>query len=416
MRAFPTRLASSRLARGLIAVPLLLSFLVTPSIADNLTDINNKVADASEALTEASKEVAAAAARLKKTQAKLPAAKVALAEASAVEATATGVYNAAAADLAVAKKIYAEALTKVTSKEAEISILQKKVDQFARSVYQQGPTSQWEIILESESPSDLTTRLQNIKAVSQTTAKSLDDLVIAKEELKTDADAAEVVRQDMQRVADIASQALIDAQNAADAAAAAKSSVDKLLKEEAADLKVAEDDKARVQSEYNELRAEQLRIAAASKAAGSQGPVDPQATGSLSWPLPGRAAGGGVGWRVHPVYKYKSCHTGVDTGAPGGTRIRAAAAGIVLSTTKSRAYGNMTLIDHGGGMVTMYAHQSRFGVSPGQAVANQEVIGYVGTTGFSTGNHLHFEVHLNGVPYNPMGWFGGSKTVVPCWG
>jgi murein DD-endopeptidase MepM/ murein hydrolase activator NlpD len=141
-----------------------------------------------------------------------------------------------------------------------------------------------------------------------------------------------------------------------------KSEVDKLVKQEAAALKVAEDDKAEVQAQYNELRAEQIRIAALSKSAGSQGPVDPQATGPLSWPLPGRAAGGGVGWRVHPVYKYKSCHTGVDSGAPKGTPIRAAASGVVLSTTVSRAYGNMTLIDHGGGMVTMYAHQSQFGV------------------------------------------------------
>jgi murein DD-endopeptidase MepM/ murein hydrolase activator NlpD len=402
--------------RGLIAIPLLLTFIATPSIADNLTDINNKVSDASEALTEASKEVTAAAKRLKETQAKLPAAKAALAEASAKEATATGIYNQAAADLDVAKKNYADSLSKVTSKEAEISLLQKKVDQFARAVYQQGPTSQWEIILQSQSPSDLTTRLQTIKAVSKTTANSLDELVAAKAQLKEDADAAEVVRIDMQRVADIASQALIDAQNAADAAAAAKASVDKMLKEEAADLKVAQDDKDKVQQQFNELRAEQLRIAAAAKAAGSQGPVDPQATGPLSWPLPGRAAGGGVGWRIHPVYGYKSCHTGQDIPAPGGTPIHAAAAGTVLSTTVSKAYGNMTLIDHGGGMVTMYAHQSRFGVTPGQVVGDQDVIGYVGTTGFSTGNHLHFEVHLNGVPYNPMGWFGGAKTVVPCWG
>ena len=78
----------------------------------------------------------------------------------------------------------------MTSKEAEISQLQIKVDQFARSVYQQGPTSQWEIILESESPSDLTVRLQNIKAVSSSTALSLDELVIAKEQLAIDAAAA----------------------------------------------------------------------------------------------------------------------------------------------------------------------------------------------------------------------------------
>ena len=414
MRAFLTRLKSSRLTRGLLAVPLLLSLIITPAIANN-TDIDKQVAEASEALTKASKTVIEAAASLKDAQAKLPAARETMALATAKEAEATAVYNTAAADLAAAKAAYAAALSKVTSKEAEISQLQKKVDQFARSVYQQGPTSQWEIILESESPSDLTVRLQNIKAVSLSTAKSLDDLLIAKEQLAADAAEAEAIRVDMQRIADVASQALIDAQNAADKAAIAKAEVDKLVKQESAALKVAEDDKAEVQAQYNELRAEQIRIAKLSKS-GSQGPVDPQATGPLSWPLPGRAAGGGVGWRVHPVYKYKSCHTGVDSGAPTGTPILAAASGVVLSTTVSRAYGNMTLIDHGGGMVTMYAHQSQFAVSPGQAVGNQQVIGYIGSTGFSTGPHLHFEVHLNGVPYNPMGWFGASRTVVPCWG
>ena len=393
----------------------MLSLLVTPAIAGS-TDIDKQVAEASEALTEASEAVVAAAESLKDAQAKLPAARETMALASAKEVEAKGVYNKAAGDLVTAKLAYAAALVKVTSKEAEISQLQKKVDQFARSVYQQGPTSQWEIILESESPSDLTVRLQNIKAVSLSTAKSLDNLLGAKEQLVSDAATAEEVRLDMQRVADIAAQAFIDAQNAADKAAAAKVEVDKLVKQESAALKIAEDDKAEVQKQYNELRAEQLRIAALAKAAGTQGPVDPQATGPLSWPLPGRAAGGSVGWRIHPVYKYKSCHTGVDSGAPSGTPIRAAASGVVLSTTVSRAYGNMTLIDHGDGMVTMYAHQSQFGVSPGQAVGNQDVIGYVGSTGFSTGPHLHFEVHLNGVPYNPMGWFGASRTVVPCWG
>ena len=393
----------------------MLSLLVTPAIAGN-TDIDKQVAEASEALTEASAAVVAAAESLKDAQAKLPAARETMRLATAKEAEAAGVYRTAAGELVSAKLAYATALSKVTSKEAEITQLQKKVDQFARSVYQQGPTSQWEIILESTSPSDLTVRLQNIKAVSLSTSKSLDNLLGAKEQLVSDAAAAEDVRLEMQRVADIAAQALIDAQNAADKAAAAKVEVDKLVKQEASALKIAEDDKAEVQKQYDELRAEQLRIAALAKAAGTQGPVDPQATGPLSWPLPGRAAGGSVGWRIHPVYKYKSCHTGVDSGAPSGTPIRAAASGVVLSTTVSRAYGNMTLIDHGDGMVTMYAHQSQFGVSPGQAVGNQDVIGYVGSTGFSTGPHLHFEVHLNGVPYNPMGWFGASRTVVPCWG
>jgi murein DD-endopeptidase MepM/ murein hydrolase activator NlpD len=415
VRAFLSRLNSSRFTRGLFAVPFVLSLLVTPAIAGG-NDIDQKVSDASEALTAASKAVTEAAASLKDAQAKLPAAREAMATAKAKESEATGVYNKAASDLAASKAAYAAAQSKVTSKEAEISQLQKKVDQFARSVYQQGQTSQWEIILQSTSPSDLTVRLQNIKAVSRSTAQSLNDLVGAKQQLTTDAAAAEEVRLEMQQITNIASQALIDAQHAADKAAATKVEVDKLVDQETAALKVAEDDKAEVQKQYNELRAEQIRIAALAAAAGNQGPVDPQATGPLSWPLPGHAAGGGVGWRVHPVYGYRSCHTGVDSGAPRGTPIHAAAAGVVLSTTVSRAYGNMTLIDHGGGMVTMYAHQSSFAVSPGDKVDDQEVIGYVGTTGFSTGPHLHFEVHLNGVPYNPMGWFGGSRTVVPCWG
>jgi murein DD-endopeptidase MepM/ murein hydrolase activator NlpD len=415
MRAFLSRLHSSRFTRAVLAVPLMLSLLLTPAIAKN-KDINQQVAEASEALTKASAAVTAAAESLKDAQAKLPAAREAMSIANSREAEASAVYKRAAADSVTAKLAYASALSKVTSKEAEISQLQKKVDQFARSVYQQGQTSQWEIILESTSPTDLTARLQNIKAVSNSTAKSLDDLMGAKEQLSANAVAAEEVRIEMQRIANIASQALIDAQNAADEAAAAKSQVDKLVKQQDAALKIAEKDKAEVQAQYNELRAEQKRIAALSGSTGNQGPVDPQATGPLSWPLPGRAAGGGVGWRVHPVYKYKSCHTGVDSGAPSGTPIRAAADGVVLSTSVSRAYGNMTLIDHGGGMVTMYAHQSKFAVSRGDVVQDQEIIGYVGSTGFSTGPHLHFEVHLNGVPYNPMGWFGASRTVVPCWG
>jgi murein DD-endopeptidase MepM/ murein hydrolase activator NlpD len=170
----------------------------------------------------------------------------------------------------------------------------------------------------------------------------------------------------------------------------------------------------KVKKQYDALRAEQIRLSQQS-GSGSHGNGDPQATGPLSWPMPGRSPGGGVGWRVHPVYGYRSCHTGVDIGAPLGTPIRAAETGIVLSTGWNRAYGNVTLIDHGDGLVTMYAHQSRFGVTRGQAVSDQQVIGYVGSTGYSTGPHLHFEVHINGVPYDPMGWFGGVKRVVPCW-
>ena len=406
------RLTHSRALRALASVPLILLLISSPSFGDDALDA--KVNEASEALTEATQEVLDAQKSLADTQAKLPAARAKLADATAKETAARAAHDVAAANAAAAKAKYTEALTKLESKKAEISQLQTKVDQFARSVYQQGQASQWEIILESKDPADLTSRLEAIKAVSQASANSLNELTAAKDQLATDAAAAEVVKLDMQNLEGIAATALATAAAAQNEAEKAKAAVDKLVAQEQKDLKVAEDDRNKVKQQYDELRAEQIRIAAQSKM-GSVGNGDPEATGPLSWPLPGYSTSWKIGWRVHPVYGYKSCHTGVDISAPGGTQILAADGGIVLQTFYSRAYGNVTLIDHGGGLVTMYAHQSAYLVSAGQVVTAHQPIGRVGTTGYSTGNHLHFEVHVNGVPYNPRGWFGGSKTVVDCW-
>ena len=406
------RIVHSRALRALASVPLILLLISSPSFGDDALDA--QVAEASEALTEATKEVLQAQKSLKEAQSKLPVARAALAEAAAKEAVARQAHDVAAANANAAKAKYAKVLTKLESKKAEISQLQTKVDQFARSVYQQGQASQWEIILESKDPADLTSRLEAIKAVSQASANSLNELTVAKEQLDIDAAAAEVVKEDMQKLEGIAATALATAAAAQDEAEKAKSEVDRLVAQEQKALKVAEDDRAKVKRQYDELRAEQIRIAQQSSS-GSVGNGDPEATGPLEWPLPGHSTSWRIGWRVHPVYGYKSCHTGIDISAPKGTRILAADGGIVLKTFYSRAYGNVTLIDHGGGLVTMYAHQSGYLVSAGQVVSAQQAIGLVGTTGYSTGNHLHFEVHINGVPYNPRGWFGGSKTVVNCW-
>lgn len=406
------RLVSSRALRALATVPLMLLLISAPSFADDALDA--KVADASEALTEATQEVIDAQKELADTQAKLPAARAALADATAKETVARQAHDVAAANASAAKAKYAAALALLESKKAEIAQLQTKVDQFARSVYQQGQASQWEIILESKDPADLTSRLEAIKAVSQASANSLTELTNAKEQLAQDAAAAEAVKVDMQHLEGIAATALATAAAAQNDAEKAKAQVDKLVASEQKALKVAQDDRDKVKQQYDELRAEQIRIAAQTKT-GSMGNGDPEATGPISWPLPGYTTSWKIGWRVHPVYGYKSCHTGIDISAPKGTQILAADGGIVLSTMWSKAYGNVTLVDHGGGLVTMYAHQSAFLVTPGQVVTNHQPIGLVGTTGYSTGNHLHFEVHVNGVPYNPRGWFGGSKTVVDCW-
>lgn len=123
-----------------------------------------------------------------------------------------------------------------------------------------------------------------------------------------------------------------------------------------------------------------------------------------------------TGWRIHPLYGYHSCHTGIDLRGRYGAKVHAAAAGTVIAVIHGDpAYGNVTLIQHDAVLRTMYAHQSRISVHPGQRVWQGEVIGRVGSTGFATGPHLHFEVHVSGRPYDPAGWFGGGMHPIRCY-
>ncbi|MDX2065835.1 MAG: peptidoglycan DD-metalloendopeptidase family protein [Fimbriimonadaceae bacterium] len=113
----------------------------------------------------------------------------------------------------------------------------------------------------------------------------------------------------------------------------------------------------------------------------------------------------GFGNRLHPILRVNRLHAGVDFGARTGAPIRAVADGIVVSAGYSRGYGNRVIIDHGGGVATVYAHCSSLSVGTGQSVRQGQRIGAVGSTGLSTGPHLHFEVRINGRPVNPMSRF-----------
>lgn len=126
-------------------------------------------------------------------------------------------------------------------------------------------------------------------------------------------------------------------------------------------------------------------------------------TGSMIRPVNGTITSP-FGWRIHPILHYRKFHTGVDFGVGYGAPIRAADSGTVIYATWMGGYGNVIVINHGGGISTLYAHQSSFAVGSGAHVSRGQVIGYVGSTGFSTGPHLHFEVRVNGEPVDPMGY------------
>jgi murein DD-endopeptidase MepM/ murein hydrolase activator NlpD len=105
---------------------------------------------------------------------------------------------------------------------------------------------------------------------------------------------------------------------------------------------------------------------------------------------------------VDPVLGVYRMHEGIDIGAGESTPIHAAGAGTVIWAGDRHGYGNAVFIDHGGGVVTVYAHQSKVAVTVGQHVGAGDVIGYVGHTGLAAGPHLHFEVRVNGVAYDPL--------------
>ena len=152
-------------------------------------------------------------------------------------------------------------------------------------------------------------------------------------------------------------------------------------------------------SDLAELNAANAAITASLQGSGDSGPSP---SGYLR-PVPGPITSG-FGYRTDPITGQTALHSGIDFGSPCGTPIKAAATGIVFSVTPEAAsggYGNMTIIKHSGNVATLYGHQSSIVVSPGQAVSIGQVIGYVGSTGKSTGCHLHWEIRINGTPVNP---------------
>jgi murein DD-endopeptidase MepM/ murein hydrolase activator NlpD len=185
---------------------------------------------------------------------------------------------------------------------------------------------------------------------------------------------------------DIAADLLADAQVQAAA-------VEQLLVSIRHEIAAAEEHKDGLEADAAALQREIERLA-------SKEGVAP--TG-LSWPLNARV-GSPFGYRVHPILGIRRLHTGIDLSAASGTPITAAATGRVILAETYGGYGRAVVIDHGGGITTLYAHQSQMAVSLGQTVDRGQVIGYVGCSGSCTGPHLHFEVRKSGVPVDPLGY------------
>jgi murein DD-endopeptidase MepM/ murein hydrolase activator NlpD len=167
-------------------------------------------------------------------------------------------------------------------------------------------------------------------------------------------------------------------------------------------VRAAEKDLAAWNKQEDALLQESDRIGSLLRAASAAKTVK-AGKGVLAWPVKGEVTSG-FGYRIHPIFGVRKMHTGIDIDADTGASIRAASAGTVVSAGWRGGYGKCVIIQHSGGLATLYAHQSAIMVSVGETVKRGEIIGEVGSTGYSTGPHLHFEVRVNGSPVDPLGY------------
>jgi murein DD-endopeptidase MepM/ murein hydrolase activator NlpD len=184
---------------------------------------------------------------------------------------------------------------------------------------------------------------------------------------------------------------------------------------------VAEQERDESLANYRDLREQSERIAARIRRAaagntpstgtGGSGSTVHDAGAYFLTPVAGAYKSSDYGWRFDPYYHVSQLHAGVDLAVGAGTPVHAGAAGRVIYAGWNGGYGNYTCLLHGSyqgrSLSSCYAHQSSIGVSPGQWVARGQYIGRVGSTGASTGPHLHFEVRLDGSPVQPLGWLPG---------
>ncbi|MCL2741790.1 MAG: peptidoglycan DD-metalloendopeptidase family protein, partial [Oscillospiraceae bacterium] len=170
--------------------------------------------------------------------------------------------------------------------------------------------------------------------------------------------------------------------------------------------KKEEEDRAKAKAEADRKAREEAERAARERQGQGGGNVPSYISDTFVWPCKGHTEiTSPYGMRYHPIFLDYRMHTGVDVRAGSGVAIQAAAGGTVIMAGWTNAYGNTVIIDHGGGVSTLYGHGSRMVVKEGQYVSAGQHIADVGSTGFSTGPHLHFEVRVSGDPVDPMRYF-----------
>jgi murein DD-endopeptidase MepM/ murein hydrolase activator NlpD len=375
-----------------------------------LDEVREELAESSEAMVRAAADLRLAESALPGAQETAAHARVLLVAARKRQEIAAHQRGAAQVRLMLSSQDAEESAALVESQRARIGRL-------ARAAYQGGGSmGDLSMLLEARSPADFAERLVSLQTVVSSQRSLLDDLVTVQETYGDQTQDLEAVR-DQLAAADARAQRELRVVTELEARArAAEQRVGQLVAQREAALAAAraaqaDDDAAHAHQDQvsGELSGELAAQARAELggAGARDGSAVPARPGTLSWPVQGRVSSP-FGMRVHPITGVYKLHTGTDLSAPCGTPIRAARPGVVIAAGWNSAYGWRTVVSHGvvGGVLltTTYNHQTRLGATVGAQVADGQVIGVVGSTGYSTGCHLHFELYVNATLVDPEPW------------
>lgn len=310
-----------------------------------------------------------------------------------VQAEITKLYD----ELAVAEENLARQQEEYSAIKSQLDESQKALQSRVNAIYRNGDISYWDVLFNSENVQDFISGFIFLSKIVEEDQKIIGSIrenkVLAEEKLHE----LEVTRNEI---------VALQVEKEAEEAEYAKQAEAKL-----ALLDTLESEQAALEKEIDEMEAQSGSIASeinsyyASLSASDPG-YTYTGSGVFTWPLStGGTLTSNYGYRIHPISGVRKMHTGVDLAAPAGTPILAAESGTVSLVRKlGTGYGWYVVVSHGSNISTLYAHMSSIIVSEGQAVSRGQQLGGVGTTGSSTGNHLHFEVRVNGSHVSPWGY------------
>ncbi len=448
VRIFP-RATRRRVTAVVAACGMLLSVSAVPlAAADDLKDrkerVQGSIEKAERHLDQSSSRLLRTTQALNVAEERLQVAEGELAEADAELAAAEVMDQRMQAALDAAERELERAREDLVHGAEQVRVQEKALGQIAVQTYQLGGPGMLglSMVLTSTDPAELTSQLNSVNSVLDKESVTLDRLKaskvlleVQKQKVKAAKDQVALRRAEaaenldrkaaLQERADLAADEVSDLvavrATARRAAAAAKAEdarqlrqlkkeraqISEMLRKRAAEARrraAARAERERARAERQRERNERRQSNQSSNQS-SNNPSPPP--WSLSYPVQTYITSQ-YGMRLHPIYHQWRLHDGTDFGASCGTPIRAAAAGQVVGKYYNVGYGNRVIIDHGyqsgGGMATAYNHLSSYSTYVGQRVSRGDIIGYVGTTGYSTGCHLHFMVFRNGGTVNPMSW------------